>query len=119
MTTPTTKSRFWSLCDQESTRKLAEWDHDVMSNASEKILCPLEDGHMRGGKRTTDLSVTLPSGVVQDIVWTWYSECLVQDHVLQLFREHKLTGFDVKPVKSRFKNSSEKPPTLWELCVTG
>lgn len=108
---------YWKLSVPESMRKCAEWDHDVMD--LEQVLCPLNPGHRRGGKRLTDLSVTLPSGIVQDIVWTWYSECLIQDHVLDLFRRENFTGFEVKPVEARFKNGSDHPPKLWELIVTG
>jgi hypothetical protein len=85
----------------------------------EQVECPIDPGHRRGGKRLTDLSVTLPTGAVQDFVWTWQSECLIQDHVLDLFREKGFTGFDVKPVKARFRNAKGAPPTLWELVLIG
>jgi hypothetical protein len=108
---------FWNLRFPESTRKLAEWDHDVME--LEQVICPNDSGHQRGGKRLTDLSVTLPRGIVDDFVWTWQSECLIQDRVLGLFRTEGFTGFDVKPVKARFKSCQDEPPTLRELVVTG
>ena len=110
-------SYFWELRKPESTRKLAEWVDDAIE--TEKVVCPIIPGHRRGGKRMSDLSVKLPRGVVQDFVWTWYSECLIQDHVLELFRRESFTGFDVKPVKARFKTSAVAPPRLWELVVTG
>jgi hypothetical protein len=86
----------------------------------ERVTCPVNAHHRRAGRRLADLSVTLPRGTVQDFVWTWYSECLIQDHVLQLFRENKFTGFDVKPVVARFKSPrGGNPPRLWELVLTG
>lgn len=109
--------RFWELCKPESTRKYAEWDQDVMD--LEQVLCPADPAHRRGGKRLSDLNVLLPRGPIQDFVWTWQSECLIQEHVLDLFRREGFTGFAVKPVKSRFKKDGEKPPTLWELVRTG
>lgn len=38
---------------------------------------------------------------------------------LHLLQEFGFTGFEVKPVTARFKQSTEKPPKLWELIVTG
>jgi len=53
-------------------------------------------------------------------VWTWQSECLIQDHVLQFFRTQGFTGYEVKPVKASFtKKSDQQPPKLWEVVVTG
>lgn len=109
---------FWHLRGSESTRKLAEWAHGEIK--SEKIVCPLDESHILSGRRLTDLSVTLPGGAVQDIVWTWLSECLLRDHVLELFRKNGFSGFDVKPVKARFKRrGADEPPRLWELVLTG
>lgn len=110
-------NHFWELSKPDSTRKYAEWVDDEIE--TEQVICPVDPGHRRGGKRLTDLSVLLPRGTVQDLVWTWYSECLIQDHVLNLFRQEGFSGFEVKPAKARFKGSTDKPPRLWELVVTG
>jgi hypothetical protein len=107
---------FWTLRDDASLNKLAEWANEI---ETEKVICPVDPGHQRGGKRLTDLSVVLPRGTVKDFVWTWYSECLIQDGILQLFRRESFSGFEAKPVKARFKKNGDVPPTLWELVVTG
>lgn len=113
-----TTNRFRNLHSPDSTKKLAEWVDDEMD--METVICPVNDGHQRAGKRLTDLSIVLPGRTVEDFVWTWYSECLLQDHVLKLFQTKGLTGFEVKPVKARFKKASgERVPKLWELIVTG
>ena len=109
---------FWTLSSPESTAHHAWWNDDEVD--LERIICSLDDGHQRAGKRLTNLSVLLPRKDVQDFVWTWYSECLIQDRVLKLFREHDLTGYEVKPVNARFKaRTAEEPPRLWEVIVTG
>jgi hypothetical protein len=109
---------FWNLRYPESRRKNAEWVLEDMD--TEIIKCPRTDGHQRGGKRLTDLSVTLRGGKNDDFVWTWLSDCLIQDHVLKLFQKNGFTGFEVKPVKAKFRRKSELPvPKLWELIVTG
>jgi hypothetical protein len=111
-------TNFWNLRSPESTTKLAEWAEDMDFEST--VVCPIDDGHQRAGRRLPDLSVILPGGAVQDIAWTWYGECLVQDHVLELFRASAFTGFDVRSVKVRFKRATDRrPPRLWELVVTG
>ena len=109
--------QFWHLGSGTLTSNLAEWAHDEMD--IETIVCPANDGHQHPGKRLTDLSVTLPGHCVEDIVWTWYSECLLTDRVLELFRASGFTGFDVKPVKATYRRTKGQPPRLWELVVTG
>lgn len=112
------ESTFWSLASPNSTARLAKWVDGEMD--LEQVICPIDEGHRRGGKRLTNLSVTLPGRTVHDFVWTWQSECLVQEHVLDLLRKRGFTGFDVRPVRARFKRASEgEPPRLWELIVTG
>lgn len=111
---------FWVVRGPESTRGLAEWARG--ENKLGQIVCPIDPHHRRGGKRLTDLSVTLARGVVKDFVWTWQNDCLIQDRVLNIFRQNDLTGFEIKPVKARFKQSDdavEPPPILWELVPTG
>ncbi len=112
------QSPFWCLRGAESTSKLAEWVSSEMG--LESIICPRHDGHQRPGKRLTNLSVALRGNVVEDFVWTWYSECLIQDHVLELFQKNAITGVEVKPVKAVFKRRTDRvPPRLWEIVVTG
>lgn len=109
--------QFWHLASPPLASRYAEWDDDM---DIEQVVCPIDEGHRRGGKRLSNLSIVLQSRRVQDFEWTWYNECLVQDHVLELFQRFGITGYDVKPVKTRFKRYSEhKPPKLWELVVTG
>lgn len=127
---------FWKLSKPDSVRGLAEWDDTV--KFGEGIRCPVNPGHGRGGKRITDLSVLLTSKTIPDFVWTWYSDCLIQDHVLRFFREQGFTGFEVRPAHARMKIRAKHPdpcddnpglragevaqleiPTLWELVVTG
>jgi hypothetical protein len=71
-----------------------------------------------------DLHIVLPSPKIGDFVWTWMSECLVTDRVLQLFRQAGLASFEVRPVviervRRLDKRRLEEIPTLWELVVTG
>jgi hypothetical protein len=106
--------QFWTIQNKGENR--AEWSDEM---DFEQVLCSVNPTHMRAGKRISNLHVELEDGVVEDFVQTQYSEWLIQDHVLQSFREMGLTGFEVKPVNARFKKSAETPPNFWELIVTG
>jgi hypothetical protein len=108
---------FFHLDSGTSMSRLAEWARGEVD--LETVICPVDDGHQRSGKRLTDLSVILPGRTVEDIVWTWYSECLLTDRVLEMFRDKGFTGFEVQPVKTRYKRADEVPPRLWELVITG
>jgi len=103
--------------DTGTLSKLAEWVDD--ETETEQIICPANPGHRRGGKRLTDLSITLPGNSTEDFVWTWYSECLLTDRVLELFKAEGFTGFEVKSVKAKYKKAKITPPRLWELVRTG
>jgi hypothetical protein len=109
--------QFWQLESPSSLKRLAEWDGEKID--LETIQCPVNSMHQHPGKRLTDLSVVLPDPPIEDFIWTWQSECLMQDSTLEILRSRGLTGFDVKPVAARFAKSAERPPTLWELVVTG
>jgi hypothetical protein len=110
-------SQFWRLRDDDSAARLATWVDDEMD--LEHVVCVADKGHQRAGKRLTPLSIELRYGKVNDFVWTWYGECLLQDRVVELLKRECFTGFDVKPVSARFKGRSEQVPTLWEFAVTG
>jgi hypothetical protein len=100
----------------------AEWTEDM---DFEQVTCPLEPrGHMRPGDRIGDLHVILPSPLVPDFLWTWYSEPIVTDHVRSLFEAAGFTGLRFGPVtvervKYVRKGAKVEIPRLWELIVTG
>jgi hypothetical protein len=109
-------NQFWHI-KPDSQRRLAEWDHGKIK--TESVICPVNDGHRRGGRRLTDLSIVLPDGAVEDFVWTWQGELLLQNGTLRLLHEFGLSGFETKPVSAKFKKSTQKPPKLWELVLIG
>lgn len=108
---------FLHFYDSGSASRLAEWADDMDYEST--IICPISEGHQRAGKRSSNLSILLPEPPIEDFVWTWSSECLVQEHVLEIFEANNFTGFEAKPAKARFKHLIENPPRLWELIITG
>lgn len=112
------KHQFWCLGDPSSTTRNAWWVEGEVDFA--QVTCPLNPCHLGNGSRIQDLSIVLPNKTVQDVVWTWMSECLIQDHVLDAFQLNDFTGFQIKPVRAQFEHPDERPPpVLWELVVTG
>ena len=130
---------FWKLDAPDSIRGLAE----ASSEYEPSIICPLDSGHQRSGRRIGDLQVELTSTWMADFVWRWLGiTSLLPDRTLALFRAAGLTGFDVRPVTTRWKVRTMQPgpedltpdsnpgvaervaaqtpvPRLWELVVTG
>jgi len=109
------KHLFWRMDSPSNDRKLAEWDPSV---EQESIVCPEHPGHQRAGRRLGPLRVVLPADIRDDVIWTWYSECLVQDSVLKLLGGEGITGYSTREVGVRSK-SERSLPHLSEFVVTG
>lgn len=102
-------------CSEHSSK--AEWDERTKL---EKIICSHDPGHNRGGNRSDPLGIVLSDKAPTDFVWTWYSDCLIQDHVLAEFKNQKVSGYNVKPVRARYRSGMKAfPPKLWEFVTTG
>ena len=57
---------------------------------------------------------------IGDFVWTWMSECLVQDSVVNLFEQHHVTGYALDDVEASFERTAKRSiPRLRELLVRG
>jgi hypothetical protein len=109
-------SNFW-LLEPSPAQRLAEWGPDT---DIEQIVCPAYDGHRRGGKRLGNLSVVVHPSGVKDMTWTWQSDILVSQEVLDLFEKYRVTGFEAKRARTSYpKNIKAPAPALFELVVTG
>lgn len=129
---------FWKLASPDTTRGLAS----ASSEYEPTITCPLDSGHQRPGRRIGYRYVELTSTWMADFVWTWLGPPLLPERTLALFRAAGLTGFDVRPVTTRWKVRTMQPgpedltldsnpgvaervaaqtpvPRLWEVVVTG
>jgi hypothetical protein len=99
---------------------LALWSDDMRLKP---IICPKDEGHGRTGNRLTELKVVIEDkrAFNYDIIWTWYSEALVSDKVINIITSEGLTGYTLKPVtieKIR-KTSPEIIPDYRELSISG
>jgi hypothetical protein len=109
-------STFWHL-DTPHLRGLAQ---ETLDTEYDTVVCPENANHRRGGKRLSDLSVIVDPSHIRDFTWTWGSDVLVSKKVLDLFEKHRVTGFEVRPIKISYsKPIKARPPDLFELVVTG
>lgn len=106
---------FWILSPPESSKKLATWTAEM--DFEDTIRCSSDPGHQRSGVRKPKLKVNLPAKCAQEIIWTWYSECLITDRVLDVFRTHQFSGFCAKNAEGTIPDGSLI--YLNELIITG
>ncbi len=107
---------FW-LLESPHNQKLAILAGDTQF---EKVICPANEGHRRPGRRLGDLSVTVDPSGIKDFTWTWSSDVLLSERVLDVFLKHRVTGYEIKPTVISFpKRNTEKPPAMFELIITG
>jgi hypothetical protein len=93
---------------------------ETLDTEYDTVICPANANHRRGGRRLSDLSVIVDPSHIRDFTWTWGSDLLVSQKVLDLFEKHRVTGFEVRPVKISYsKPIKARPPDLFELVVTG
>lgn len=84
---------------------------------SQKIICPLSAGHQRS-RRLSPLNVIVPCKSPPDVIFTWMSECLIQESVKDILEKEHLTGFSTRPAKARLLKTNA-PITVFELMITG
>lgn len=109
-------SSFWLL----QPRALARLARRAPDTKFEPIICPLCDGHRRGGKRIGELSIIVHPAGVQDFTFGWSSNILVLQRTLDLFQKYRVTGYEAMPARVSYSKKTEAtPPDLFELIVTG
>jgi hypothetical protein len=106
-------TQFWLLDDPYSS------DPAESHLVSSPISCARDPGHRRSGapKLTSIKVANRPS---DNFVWTWNNDILVSERVLQAFAQNGVSGFEAAPVEVVIsKPTTQQPPTLFELVVTG
>lgn len=113
---------FWRLSHGPSIKGLAESDRTVVKQL-EAQYGKMEPWIRMHRVSSVPIHVLLRGSQLRDVIWTWDGQCLIQDRVLQMFREQGFTGFQVHPVSAKWKKRihSDMPdiPTLWELIPVG
>ena len=87
--------------------------------------CPLTknktDGtrHLDGSRRISDLALQVTHNDRREtMIWSWMSECLIHESLLEEFRRAKLTGVRTRPAEVRFKDGVVSRDYN-EMVVTG
>jgi len=80
------------------------------------IICPKFEGHQRAGNRIGPMKINLRNKNKGDFLWTFLSESIISDKVANIFKENKLTGYELKEVELQNMSSHLK---LWELIIIG
>jgi hypothetical protein len=112
----TMNSRFW-LLEPPHNQKLATLGEDTQF---ERITCPTDEGHRRAGRRLGDLRAAVEPSGIKDFTWTWGQDMLASERVLDVFLQHRVSGFEIRPTTvSSSKPSKKRPPSLHEIVVTG
>jgi hypothetical protein len=120
---PDERYELYGQPDWEERFDRATWGKETHYNP---IVCPIDPTHPRVSGRCAYLSIVLPFPEIGDFVWTSYSEAVVPDRTLSLFKNAGFTGFEARSVKVEkieglSRKQSEQPaiPPLWELVITG
>lgn len=104
--------------DNWSDRKFAEYPEGI-DQLPPSIKCPKSIGHTRvGGLRTSKLFAVLPN-CYDDIIWTWYGDCLVTNKVTKLLENHKITSYRLEQIVITKDKRKKDKPELKELIATG
>ena len=113
--------RFYQLYHKDSRGKFIELNHDDPGRRLFRNPCPVHGKFGGAGYWDGNLNILLEGDNIGDIEWTYGSDCLIQDHVLQTFKDEGLTGFTVKALGKTTETDKKKykPVNLHELVVTG
>jgi hypothetical protein len=113
-----TKVDFYKFSDGGKNKNI--WWADEMGFEN-SIICSKYGGHTRPGKRKEPLLIKFESPEIGDIMWTWFSECIVTDRIANLFCDAGFTGYRLEPVivKNIKGASIDDLPKLWEMVITG
>ncbi|MEW5946397.1 MAG: hypothetical protein AB1742_09375 [bacterium] len=117
-------NNFFRLYECDNNR-LAEWDNDFNYYDPRGNMCDkCERIYDRDPLIHPEyLKVVLPSPKIDDVVWTWYGECLLTEKVANILEDNKVTGYELRPViikkVKRVRKKDYKVPILKELVVTG
>jgi hypothetical protein len=108
--------KFYLLREPQKNQCVAD-ANKTTTPAMEKIRCPINAGHSRG-RRTSPLDIVIPCDPPPDVIFTWMSECLIQEQTQRAFVSEGLTGFSVLPAKAK-TDKTLRPVPVYELIVTG
>jgi hypothetical protein len=108
--------RFYHLREPEGNQCIADMNVSAPYEM-ESIRCPIRPGHARG-RRNSPLDIVIPCDPPPEVIFTWMSECLIQEAVRHIFESEGLTGFSALPARATLKETGRSIP-VHELAVIG
>jgi hypothetical protein len=110
-------ARFYLMHEPKRNKCVADINESAPYKM-EKIRCPINPtGHSRG-RRSSPLDMVVPCDPAPEVIFTWMSECLIQEPVRVLFESEGLTGFSTLPARAQTKKTGAAIP-VYELALTG
>lgn len=107
---------FFLLSETKPNRCVADLNPDAPYE-SQKIVCSIFPGHQRA-RRLSPLDMIVPCKSPPDVIFTWMSDCLIQDRTRQFFLEENLTGFTTRPARIKLQDTNT-PFAVSQLVITG
>ena len=108
--------RFYLLLEPDGNQCVADANESA-AYEFEKIRCPINPGHSRG-RRNSHLDMVVPCDPAPSVIFTWMSECLIQEPTRLIFESEGLSGFSLLPARAKIKKTG-CPIPVHELAVTG
>ena len=113
--TPISNQRIFLM---ESSRGFSARGTWLTSVDFESITCTLCPDHQRPGRRIGTLEVSFSDSASDDVLWTWYSECLMKVEIADHLANARLTGFELK-IANVIDRSLQTSEIYSEFTITG
>lgn len=84
----------------------------------EQVICRVDRGHTRPGRRLNRLNVVVPCDPAPDVMFTEFHEYLVTGRIRDQFVASGITGIDFVPTKAVSKRT-RKSLEVWEATILG
>lgn len=108
-----TDGEFFRLTRPDESARNAEW-----AKGNEYAMAA--DGETCGWLFQRPFRCIVRKQQMGDIIWSGWAQCLISDHVLKLFRDEGITGFEVHRADPRLMFPHDpKEAVFWLVTVTG
>lgn len=107
---------FYCINPPQNDRLLATVSEDGLD--LETIVCPLNAGHQRVGRRRSTLKAIV-GAAAGDLVWTWPSDLLVSSRLRESIEKEQLSGLTFRPAEVVDRRGLGLANQFWEVVVEG
>jgi hypothetical protein len=109
--------KFYVLTPGSEERK---WAERIDPWKQTPVICPLNPDHKRGRLRSGDAVFKVPGGSIDDdIIWSWESDCIVSERVVELLTQKNTTGVSFRRTMCLNLRRRFLPLQYWILEPSG